>query len=89
MHAIALEIPEDVARHIRLPQRRAKKMLMQELALRLFEQRIVTAAQAARLVKMTRLDFEHLLAENEIPFHGEADDLRSDLANTEPPDGRQ
>ena len=85
MHAIALEIPEDVARHIRLPQRRAKKLLMQELALRLFEQGIVTAAQAARLVKMTRLEFERLLAENEIPFHGEAEDLHSDLAHVEHP----
>ncbi len=81
MHAIALEIPEEVARHIHLPERRAKGMLMQELALRLFEQGIVTAAQAARLAKMQRLEFEHLLAENEIALHGAPTKLESDLAN--------
>ena len=58
-------------------------MLMQELALRLFEQRIVTAAQAARLLKMPRLEFERLLAQNEIPLHGGPEDLRADLRNLE------
>ena len=81
MHAIALEIPEEVARHIHLPERRAKGMLMQELAVRLFEQGIVTAAQAARLARMQRLEFERLLAENEIALHGDPAGLETDLAN--------
>ncbi len=81
MHAIALEIPEEVARSIRLPRGREKRILMQELALRLYEQGILGAAQAARLLFMQRLEFEKLLAENCIPIHGDASELVSDLRN--------
>ena len=81
MHAITLEIPEDIARHLRVPQRRAKKVLMQELTLRLFEEGIITGAQGSRLLGMDRLSFERLLADNEIPIHGDAEDLDMDVRN--------
>ncbi len=84
MHAIALEIPEDVARSIRLPRGRERRILMQELALRLYEQGIIGAAQAASMLKLQRLEFEKLLAENRIPIHGDADELASDLLSLEP-----
>ena len=83
MHAITLEIPEDIARHLRVPQRRAKKVLMQELSLRLFEEGIITAAQGSRLLAMDRLSFERLLADNEIPIHGDGGDLDMDVRNLE------
>jgi len=83
MHAITLEIPEDIVRHLRVPQRRAKKWLMQELTLRLFEEGIITAAQGSRLLGLDRLSFERLLADNEIPIHGGAEDLEADVRNLE------
>lgn len=84
MSTITLEIPEDIARHLKLPQGRAKKMLMHELALRLFDEGIITAAQGARLLGMDRLAFERLLAENEIPIHGAAEEVDTDVRNVEP-----
>ena len=81
MHAMALEIPEDVARGIRLPRGREKRILMQELAMRLFEKEIITAAQAVRLLKIQRIEFEQLLAENHISIHGDAAELADDLQN--------
>ena len=76
-----MEIPEDIARHLRLPRGREKKILTQEFALHLFEEGIITAAQGARLAGMDRLAFERLLAENEIPMHGGPEELDSDVAN--------
>lgn len=81
MHAIALEIPEEVARSIRLPRGREKRILMQELALRLYEQGILGSVEAARMLAMQRLEFEKLLAENRIPIHADASELVSDLRN--------
>lgn len=81
MHAIALEIPEEVARSIRLPRGREKRILMQELALRLYEQGILGSAQASRMLDMQRLEFEKLLAEHHIPIHADASELVSDLRN--------
>ena len=83
MPTISLDIPEDIARHLKLPRGREKRILTQELALRLFEEGIITAAQGARLIGMDRLAFERLLAENEIPMHGGPKELVSDLANVE------
>lgn len=81
MKAITLEIPEDIARHLRVPRKGARELLLEELALRLFEDGIMTAAQGARLLKMQRWEFERVLARNEIPFHGDADELKQDVAN--------
>jgi len=76
-----LEIPEEVARSIRLPRGREKRILMQELALRLYEQGILGAMVASRMLTMQRLEFEKLLAENRIPIHSDASELVSDLRN--------
>jgi len=54
MQSILLEIPEEIASQIKLPPKRAKKMLMEELVLRLYEQGIITSAQGASLLKKDR-----------------------------------
>lgn len=83
MQPILLEIPEEIASQIKLPPKRAKKMLMEELVLRLYEQGIITSAQGASLLKKDRVFFERFLAEREIPFHGEPHELDGDVANLE------
>jgi len=83
MHSILLEIPEEIASQIRLPPKRAKMMLMEELVLRLYEQGIITSAHGASLLKKDRVSFERFVAEHEIAFHGDPDELDSDLANLE------
>ena len=51
MQSILLEIPEEIASQIKLPPKRAKRMLMEELVLRLYEQGIITSAHGASLLK--------------------------------------
>lgn len=79
METIKLEIPKEIASQIKVPPKKAKKILMQELAIRLFQQGIITSGQGASLLKMKRLQFEWFLAENEIPIHSEPENLESEL----------
>ena len=83
MQSILLEIPEEIASQIKLPPKRAKMMLMEELVLRLYEQGIITSAHGASLLKKDRVSFEKFLAQHEIAFHGDPDELDSDLTNLE------
>ena len=53
--------------------------LLQEIALLLFQRRKLTLAQAARLARMDRLRFQHLLASREIPVHYGQEGLENDL----------
>jgi len=82
-HAIVLEIPEQIAFQLKVPPRRAKQMLMEELTLRLYEQGIISSAQGAQLLGMRRLRFEQFLAEHEIALHGEPEELEADVRNLE------
>lgn len=79
MDAITLEIPAGIAAQIKLPPRKARKMLMEELVTRLYEQGIITSGQGAELLGMNRLRFERFLAENEVAIHAEPRTLASDL----------
>jgi predicted HTH domain antitoxin len=83
MQSILLEIPEEIASQIKLPPRRAKMMLMEELVIRLYEQGIITSAHGASLLKKDRISFERFLAEHKIALHGDPDELESDLTNLE------
>jgi len=42
MESIILEIPSKIASQIKLPPGRAKDIIMRELVLRLYEERIIT-----------------------------------------------
>jgi predicted HTH domain antitoxin len=83
MQSIMLEIPEKIVFQLKLPPKRAKQMLMEELVLRLYEQSIITSAQGAALLNMQRLRFEQFLAEHEVAIHGEPEELDTDLRNLE------
>lgn len=79
MQPIHIEIPEDIASHIKLPPKRAKRMIMEELVIRLYEQEIISSAQGARLLNMDRLAFERFLAEHEVAIYNDADELVADV----------
>lgn len=83
MQSIVLEIPGEVASQIKLPPKRAKQILMEELVIRLYEQEIITAAQGSRLLNFDRLRFERFLAENHVPIHGDPEELDEELRNLE------
>jgi predicted HTH domain antitoxin len=83
MQSILLKIPGEIAAQIKLPPKRARKMLMEELVLRIYEQGIITSGQGAVLLKMDRISFERFMAEREIPIHGDPEDLVNDVDNLE------
>ncbi len=83
MQSILIEIPEEIVSQIKLPPKRAKRIIMEELVIRLYEQEIITAAQGSRLLDMGRLQFERFLAENHVPIHGGPDELHEDIKNLE------
>ena len=81
MQSVLIEIPEEIISQIKLPPKRAKQMIMEELVIRLYQQEIITSAHGSRLLNMNRFDFENFLAKNEIPIHGEPDELETDIKN--------
>jgi predicted HTH domain antitoxin len=68
-------IPEDIL----LSARITATELLQELALLLFQQKKLTLGQASRLVGMSQLQFQHLLASRQIPVHYGVADFEADL----------
>jgi hypothetical protein len=51
MEAIFLQIPPEIAAQIKIPPKRAQRVLMEELVLRLYEEGIISAGQGAYLLK--------------------------------------
>ncbi len=73
-------IPDEVlsAAHI------SESEIKQELALTLFQQERLTLAQASRLAEMTRLAFQALLADRQIPIHYGVEEFREDVRAVHP-----
>ncbi len=53
--------------------------LRQELAVMLFQRHKLTMAQASRLSELSQLQFQHVLASRQIPWHYDETDLAADL----------
>ncbi|RLB75847.1 MAG: UPF0175 family protein [Deltaproteobacteria bacterium] len=81
MESISLEISPEIVAQIKLPPKRAQRVLMEELVLRLYEEGIISAGQGAYLLKMDRLSFEHFLAERCIAIHCDIEELDQDISN--------
>lgn len=72
---MSVTIPDDVLRAARM----SESELRQEVALLLYSKERVTLAQAARLAKLDRLRFQHLLASRGLAMHYEVEDFEADL----------
>lgn len=78
---MTLTVSEDLVQATRL----SEQQILQELALALFQGDHLTLAQSARLARVDRLTFQHLLASRSIPLHyGEAG-YEHDLATLSQP----
>ena len=80
MQPICLEIPPEIAAQIKLPPKRAQRVLMEEFVLRLYEEGIIAAGQGAYLLKMGRLSFERFLAEHQIAIHCDIKEFDQDIS---------
>jgi predicted HTH domain antitoxin len=76
---MALTIPDEVLEAVRMTE----EELRREIAVLLFSQERLTLAQAARLTRLTRVEFQRLLAAREIPIHYDVEDFRQDMSTLE------
>jgi len=53
--------------------------LRQEIAILLFQKEKLSLAQASKLARMNRIQFQHLLASRQIPIHYDVEDFDRDL----------
>lgn len=75
----ALEIPAEILRATRLPPQELKYELRKELALALYQRRVLSLGKARLLAQMTRWEFEELLGQRRILRHYTDIDLEEDL----------
>lgn len=77
---ILLEIPDSVARAIRLPKKEQQRQLKTELALSLYAQELLSFGKACELAEMTKVEFGLLLGKRNIPRQYDEQDLQDDIA---------
>jgi predicted HTH domain antitoxin len=75
---IILTIPSSIVHEMKLPLDTAQEDLQKELALSLYQRGIITSAQACKLTKLERYQFEELLWKRHIPLHFSEEDLDQD-----------
>jgi predicted HTH domain antitoxin len=78
--SITLQVPDSVARSLRLPENEVEERLRCELALSLYAQGILSFGKATELATLTRFQFADLVARRGIPRHYGQDELAEDLA---------
>lgn len=76
---MCVEIPDEVAASLRLPPDAAKAELLKELALALYQRRILPFGKARLLCQLTTWEFEELLGERCIPRDYDANTMEDDL----------
>lgn len=77
--SLQLEIPDSVARAMRLPVTNQPKQLLVELALALYTQGILSLGKARELASMSKVEFGLLLGERNIARHYGNEELKDDL----------
>jgi len=78
--SITLQVPDSVARSLRLPEKEAEERLRWELALSLYAQDILSFGKARELAAVSRYQFADLLARRGIARHYGQEELTEDLA---------
>ncbi len=77
---ILIEIPDTVARAIRIPRKEQQRQLKIELAVGLYAQGILSFGKASELAEMNLLEFVVLLGKRNIPRQYDETDLQDDIA---------
>jgi predicted HTH domain antitoxin len=74
-----VDIPESVARSLRLPEGEIEPRLRTELAVALYAQGILPFGKASELAGASRSAFAEVVGQRNIPRHYSDDDLTQDL----------
>jgi len=83
MGKIVIEIPENIARNAKIPFQDIEKRFAQELALRLYEKRILSFGKARELAGSTKWEFHRLLGKAQIERNYDLEELKSDIQTLE------
>jgi len=75
----ALNIPEDVYQAMKLPEGKKEERLMEELALALYEEEILSFGKARELAGMSKWEFHDLLNKRGIKRHYNKENLEEDI----------
>ena len=76
---VQLHIPTSVAWAIRLPEKRIVQNLLEELAVALYVQGLLSFGKARELASMEKYEFGRLLGERGVPRHYGQEELEDDL----------
>ncbi len=76
---LQVDIPESIARSLRLPAPEVEPRLRAELAIALYAQGILPFGKASELAELSRFAFADLVSQRNIPRHYTEEDLARDL----------
>ena len=77
--SIILNIPDSVARGLRLPENEVESRLRMELSVALYAQGILSFGKAAELANVSRFLFADAVTQRGIPRHYTDEELAEDL----------
>ena len=83
MSKMSLEIPGDLVDALRVPPEEHEARLRQELAIRLYQQGLLSFGKARELAGMSKWQFHFLLGEEGIIRRYDMEDLEDDLKTLE------
>ena len=80
VQTIHIELPADILLTLNENEQELKQRIKQALAVQLYRKQKVTLGKAAQIADLSRLVFENLLAENDIPISNlSLEDVLSDV----------
>jgi predicted HTH domain antitoxin len=80
MAKLSLEVSSEIIDAVKLPPAEIEAELRKELALALYQRRVLSLGKSRALAGMTRWQFEELLADRQIPHPYTETDLQDDLS---------
>jgi predicted HTH domain antitoxin len=83
MPKTSVELPEDLVEAIKLPPEEVPMRLRRELAVRLYEKRLLGFGKARQLAEMTMWEFQQLLGNEKVLRSYDVEDLEKDLGTLE------
>lgn len=78
--SLHFSIPDSILQAIRLPEPRIEQALLQELAVALYAQDLLSFGKARELAQMDEYEFSQLLTQHGVVRHYGSEELEDDLA---------
>jgi predicted HTH domain antitoxin len=79
MKSINIKIPEDVVLAAKIPRKRFKENIKEELAVHLYKEGILPLGAARKLSGMEKVAFHFFLGQRKVERHYDIDDYKKDL----------